>query len=157
MLNDKRILWAVVIGLVLVTAVNWPFLQGLFSRSLRPAPVTPAKPGMALPPESLAFPLEGLTIAVSPEEGSWLAQAHFGAIEGDPFRIRVAENGTAGPERFSGLTVTAVLTGGEQNVAIINGETVGIGDRINGLPVIEIQLDRVVLGRGAGRLVLPVE
>lgn len=157
MLNDKRILWAVVTGLVLVTAINWPFLQGLVSPSPRQPAVTPAKPGTTLPPGSLTFPLEGLTIAVPPEQGSWLARAHFGTIEEDPFRILVAKGGAEGPGPPSGLTVTAVLTGGEQNVAIINGEAIGVGDQINGLPVTEIRLDRVVLGRGASRFVLPVE
>lgn len=157
MLNDKRVWGAVAAGVVIVLAVNWSFFRDLMSAPKGPAVAAPAKTGPVSPPGSLVFPVEELAVAVLPDEGSGTDQAGVRTIEEDPFLIRSAKGASESPTGSSVLVVTAVLTGGDQNIAIINNEPVGVGDTIDGLPVIEIHLDHVVLGRGAARRILPVE
>lgn len=157
MLNDWRVWILVVAGMVIVLAVNWSFFRDLVSSPNKLSVAAPVKSAATSPPGSLVFPVEDLAVAVLPDEGSGADQTGGRTIEEDPFLIHSAKGALESPIGSSVLVVTAVLTGGNQNVAIINNEPIVVGDTIDGLPVIEIHLDHVVLGRGVARRLLPVE
>lgn len=159
-LHDRRV-WIFSAGglaaILAVVGVSWLLVNDAASSRQRSATAGLTKAGAVPPLGSLVFSIEGQTVAVLPEAGNWTEQAGRGAVENDPFQIHVVQEARASAPVPSGLIVSAVLTGGDQNVAIINNEPVAVGDIVAGLPVVEIQLDRVVLGRGPSRRVLPVE
>jgi hypothetical protein len=75
----------------------------------------------------------------------------------DPFRTAETAPPTNAPDWQPDFEVSAVLTGGPKNIAVINHEPVAVGDTIDGLPVTEIALGWVVLGTGGSRRVIMVE
>ena len=52
------------------------------------------------------------------------------------------EEGTIGRTSYA---VTFIRTGGQQNVAVVNGQTVGVGDTVDGASVMAINSDSVTL------------
>jgi len=72
----------------------------------------------------------------------------------DPTRPPSYDESTTAGE--GGLVVSSILTSGQRNVAVINGDIVGIGDSVGGMPVLKITKDYVVVHDGEDNRVLRI-
>lgn len=166
MLQDWRFITLVAVGLVAVGIWNWSFFKTLNAKKPKPAV------HIVLPPESAAvseghragmsvhgttFPLQPHMVAVTPVQGPWTEVQPQDLSTRDPFRTTATAIPAQKPTWQPDFLVSAILTGGPQNVAVINGESVAVGDTIAGLSVTEITLGWVILGTGGSRRVIMVE
>jgi MSHA biogenesis protein MshK len=54
----------------------------------------------------------------------------------------------------AGYTLSSVVIGADRRVAVVNGRTVTVGDRVGAATVIDIQPSTVALARGGDRFVI---
>jgi len=71
----------------------------------------------------------------------------------DPTRPASA-SGESAPSVVQGLVLQSVLIAPQRRLAVINGRTLAIGERFDGVTVIDIQPHEVVLKRASGELTL---
>lgn len=174
MLQNRLVLLLIGIGSVGVVLFN----LGVFSRSPggggravpAPPPLTLASP---TPPKGEFFVLHGVSVAVGEDAASWRRERPAAPVLRDPFLpllvarsfggetpapLKIQERtGTPAPAPLPALQVTAVIIGGSRRVAIINQEAFTVGDQIGTERILDIQSDRVVLGKGAQRRELLIE
>ena len=107
--------------------------------------------------DGTTFPLQTHMVSVTPVQGPWTEIRPQEILTPDPFRTTATVSPVQKPTWQPDFRVSAVLTGGPQNVAVINNKPVTVGDTIGGLPVTEIALGWVVLGTGGSRRVIVIE
>lgn len=79
-------------------------------------------------------------------------------LKRDPFlsnrkKVQLAQTSQPVTDKQSPLACTAVVVGGRQNAALINGKTYAAGDRVEGLTVQSVSTKGVTLVDGGGKKV----
>ncbi len=166
MLQDWRFITLVGVGLVVVAIWNWSFFKILNAKKPKPAvhiivpqesASTSAGNHANMSLDGTTFPLQTHMASVTPVQGPWTEALPQDISTHDPFRTTATASPTRELTWQPDFRVSLVITGGPQDVAVINNEPVAVGDTIGGLPVTEIALGWVVLGSGGSRRVIMVE
>ncbi len=139
-LSGKQKIILGVLGLVLVLV----WARALTSRPHRAGSRTPEAAGtLARPPAVLPAPAPAGPVPEVPpgwEESPFLSGRNAPSEDG----------GTAGsPSGERPYQLKGILWDPQRPSAIINNQVVGVGDRLHGWQVMEIQKDRVILSDGA--------
>jgi len=133
---QKQLLLLGALGVVMVA---------VYARAFRPAPPQPASGRVDVAEEPPVSPVQETTLAVVQPSGQREIQrqrARLLAWRRNPF-TRGAALG-----ELSGLQLSGILWDPTAPIAVINGQTVGVGQDVDGYQVVDISPDRVSLTDG---------
>lgn len=71
-----------------------------------------------------------------------------------PSWLRKRTTKQAQPETRTRFTVDTIVVSPQRRVAVINGQGVGVGEKVNGARVLDIEPDRVTLDVGGSKLTI---
>ncbi len=139
----------------MVTKWDWIYLLTVVCWVLAPWS-TLAAPNAAASPafESLGLPaLIGPRLEPLPADaGDWKADPFAGPMARHP-AAEVREVPKPSPQ---GLRLSGILTGVRGRYALLNEQVVMAGDELDGVRILKIERDRILVEDAAGRRVLPV-